>query len=99
MGAGASNDFNKGAPVAAPTSGSATGAPLSSSAAAKKAAAAAASSAVGSGGASQMRRPNNAPVPGPAPKKPKQGTLKDVTFVEASKYGSLNEFAFFDKVR
>lgn len=30
--------------------------------------------------------------------KPKTSTLKDVTLAEAGKYGTLNEYAFFDKV-
>lgn len=30
--------------------------------------------------------------------KPKPSSLKDVTLAEAGKYGSLTEFAFFDKV-
>lgn len=34
----------------------------------------------------------------PAPKKQKMGVLKDVSLAEAGKYGTLNEFAFFDKV-
>ncbi|KAI1292628.1 Paired amphipathic helix protein Sin3a [Halotydeus destructor] len=32
-------------------------------------------------------------------KRPKMTSLKDVSMAEAGKYGSLNEFAFFDKVR
>ncbi|ESO95141.1 hypothetical protein LOTGIDRAFT_232221 [Lottia gigantea] len=32
-------------------------------------------------------------------KKPKTSSLKDVSLAEAGKYGTLNEFAFFDKVR
>ncbi|XP_040564343.1 paired amphipathic helix protein Sin3a isoform X2 [Lepeophtheirus salmonis] len=35
----------------------------------------------------------------PAPKKPKIGVLRDVSLAEAGKFGTLNEFAFFDKVR
>ena len=35
----------------------------------------------------------------PPAKKPRLGVLKDVTLLEAGKYGSLNEYAFFDKVR
>lgn len=35
----------------------------------------------------------------PPIKKPKMTSLKDVTLSEATKYGSLTEFAFFDKVR
>lgn len=34
-----------------------------------------------------------------APKKPKFGVMRDVTLSEAGKYGTLNEYAFFDKVR
>ena len=30
--------------------------------------------------------------------KPKPGVLKEVTLAEAGKYGTLNEYAFFDKV-
>ena len=33
------------------------------------------------------------------PKKPKFGVLRDVSLAEAGKYGTLNEYAFFDKVR
>ncbi|RWS11975.1 paired amphipathic helix protein Sin3a-like protein [Dinothrombium tinctorium] len=32
-------------------------------------------------------------------KRPKMTSLRDVSLAEAGKYGSLNEFAFFDKVR
>ncbi|KAK4337070.1 hypothetical protein RND71_043700 [Anisodus tanguticus] len=32
-------------------------------------------------------------------KKPKMTSLRDVSFAEASKYASLNEYSFFDKVR
>ena len=35
----------------------------------------------------------------PPAKKPRIGVLKDISFGEAQKWGSLNEFAFFDKVR
>ena len=35
----------------------------------------------------------------PPPKKQKTGVLRDVSLAEAGKFGSLNEFAFFDKVR
>merc|ERR1719410_715992 len=35
----------------------------------------------------------------PPAKKPRIGVLKDVSLGEAGKYGTLNEFAFFDKVR
>ena len=34
----------------------------------------------------------------PAPKKQKLGVLRDVSLAEAGKHGTLNEFAFFDKV-
>lgn len=36
---------------------------------------------------------------GPPPPKRHKPICRDVTFAEASKYGSLNDFAFFDKVR
>merc|ERR1719422_357811 len=35
----------------------------------------------------------------PPAKKPRLGVLKDVSLGEAQRYGTLNEFAFFDKVR
>ncbi len=35
----------------------------------------------------------------PPAKKPRMGVLKDVSLAEAGKYGSLTEYAFFDKVR
>lgn len=35
----------------------------------------------------------------PPSKKHKMATLRDVTFADAGKYGSLNDYAFFDKVR
>ena len=36
----------------------------------------------------------------PPPKKPKfPGSLRDVSLAEAGKFGTLNEYAFFDKVR
>ena len=35
----------------------------------------------------------------PVAKKIKIGVLRDVTLSEAGKYGTLNEYAFFDKVR
>ena len=50
------------------------------------------------GGVNPIRRPSATPVAGPAPKKQKQSCIKDIPLTEASKYGSLNEFAFFDKV-
>ena len=52
-------------------------------------------------GTSHLRRTANIPnAPSHLPmKKPKVNTLKDVSLAEATKYGTLNEFAFFDKVR
>ncbi|KAL3886413.1 hypothetical protein ACJMK2_026411 [Sinanodonta woodiana] len=47
---------------------------------------------------SQLRRPSLGSQPPPA-KKMKTGMLKDVSIAEAGKYGTLNEYAFFDKVR
>jgi len=44
-----------------------------------------------------VRRPSGGLVP--TKQKNKYGTLKDITLAEAGKYGTLNEFAFFDKVR
>ncbi|XP_012282636.1 paired amphipathic helix protein Sin3a isoform X2 [Orussus abietinus] len=35
----------------------------------------------------------------PPPKKHKVASLRDVSMAEAAKYGSLNDYAFFDKVR
>jgi len=35
----------------------------------------------------------------PPVKKPRLGVLKDVSLAEAGKFGTLNEYAFFDKVR
>lgn len=35
----------------------------------------------------------------PPPKKHKMSSCRDVTLAEAGKYGTLNEYAFFDKVR
>lgn len=35
----------------------------------------------------------------PPAKKPKMVSLRDVSLAEAGKYGSLNDYAFFDKVR
>jgi len=50
--------------------------------------------------AEQLKRPV---APGgrmqPPAKKPRLGVLKDVSLAEAGKYGTLNEYAFFDKVR
>ncbi|XP_064645253.1 paired amphipathic helix protein Sin3a-like isoform X2 [Lineus longissimus] len=49
---------------------------------------------------SHMRRPSSGSSGlAPPAKKPKTGPLKDVSLTEAGKYGSLKEFAFFDKVR
>ncbi|GFT09089.1 paired amphipathic helix protein Sin3a [Trichonephila clavipes] len=45
-----------------------------------------------------IKRPASS-APSPPIKKPKMTSLKDVTLTEAGKYGSLNEYAFFDKVR
>ncbi|GIY36696.1 hypothetical protein CEXT_216131 [Caerostris extrusa] len=39
------------------------------------------------------------PAPSPPIKKLKMTSLKDVTLTEAGKFGSLNDYAFFDKVR
>ncbi|XP_072020842.1 paired amphipathic helix protein Sin3a-like [Amphiura filiformis] len=47
---------------------------------------------------SQHKRPVTT-YPQIAAKKPKMGPTKDVSLVDAGKYGSLSEFAFFDKVR
>ena len=45
------------------------------------------------------RPPSGLSLSGGPPKKPKFGVLRDVTLAEAGKYGTLNEYAFFDKVR
>ncbi|XP_062620426.1 paired amphipathic helix protein Sin3a-like isoform X2 [Saccostrea cucullata] len=45
----------------------------------------------------QHRRPSGGPQP--PQKKQRTGTLKDISLAEAGRYGTLNEFAFFDKVR
>lgn len=45
------------------------------------------------------RPPSGLALSGGPPKKPKFGVLRDVTLAEAGKYGTLNEYAFFDKVR
>ncbi|KAK3597908.1 hypothetical protein CHS0354_042245 [Potamilus streckersoni] len=47
---------------------------------------------------SQLRRPSVGAQQPPA-KKLKTGMLKDVTLADAAKYGTLTEYAFFDKVR
>ena len=54
--------------------------------------------AIGKYGAVPGKRPPSG-VSLPPPKKPKMGVLRDVSLAEAGKYGTLNEFAFFDKVR
>jgi hypothetical protein len=53
--------------------------------------------ASGQPGAS-LKRPSGG-VAHPPPKKQKTGILRDVTLAEAGKFGTLNEYAFFDKVR
>jgi len=45
-----------------------------------------------------IKRPASGPVHPPA-KKMKRGFLGDVSLGEAGKFGTLNEYAFFDKVR
>lgn len=45
------------------------------------------------------KRPPTTGLTHPPPKKIKSGALRDVTLSEAGKYGTLNEYAFFDKVR
>ena len=52
----------------------------------------------GSGDHASLKRPLQPRMQPPA-KKPRIGVLKDISFGEAQKWGSLNEFAFFDKVR
>ena len=49
--------------------------------------------------AGHIRRTSSSGSCGPPAKKAKTGTLKDITLAEAGKYGTLNEYAFFDKVR
>ena len=44
-----------------------------------------------------IKRPPSG-VSHPPPKKQKTGVLRDVSLAEAGKYGTLNEYAFFDKV-
>lgn len=46
---------------------------------------------------SHLRRPSGGQQP--PTKKPRTGILKDISLAEAGRYGTLNEFAFFDKVR
>ena len=45
------------------------------------------------------KRPGVGGLAHPPSKKPKLGVLRDVSLAEAGKYGTLNEYAFFDKVR
>lgn len=45
-----------------------------------------------------IRRPSTSSTSGIPTKKQKTGTLKDITLAEAGKYGTLTEYAFFDKV-
>jgi len=47
----------------------------------------------------ELKRPMAAGRMQPPAKKPRVGVLKDVSLAEAGKYGTLNEYAFFDKVR
>ncbi|XP_052215877.1 paired amphipathic helix protein Sin3a-like isoform X2 [Dreissena polymorpha] len=47
----------------------------------------------------QLRRSISSSAQPPIIKKPRLGTLKDVSLAEAGKWGTLNEYAFFDKVR
>ncbi|ELT88117.1 hypothetical protein CAPTEDRAFT_177539 [Capitella teleta] len=47
----------------------------------------------------QVRRPAGPSNAQPPSKKLKPSVLKDITLAEAGKYGSLNEYAYFDKVR
>ncbi|KAJ8311553.1 hypothetical protein KUTeg_010908 [Tegillarca granosa] len=44
---------------------------------------------------SHLRRPSGGQQP--PTKKPRTGILKDISLAEAGRYGTLNEFAFFDK--
>ena len=50
-------------------------------------------------GTESLKRPPTQGRMQPPAKKPKMGVLKDVSLAEAGRYGSLNEYAFFDKVR
>lgn len=57
----------------------------------------------GHSGSGQVKRSpsfsTSAPVThGPPAKKHKMASLRDVSLAEAGKYGSLNDYAFFDKV-
>ncbi|XP_053386924.1 LOW QUALITY PROTEIN: paired amphipathic helix protein Sin3a-like [Mercenaria mercenaria] len=49
--------------------------------------------------ANQLRRSISSSAQQPIIKKPRMGTLKDISLAEAGKWGTLNEYAFFDKVR
>ena len=60
--------------------------------------AAAVAVAAAANAAASVKRPPSG-VSHPPPKKQKTDGLRDVTLAEAGKFGSLNEFAFFDKVR
>lgn len=48
-------------------------------------------------GSASMKRPPSG-ITHPPPKKIKTGVLRDVSLAEAGKFGTLNEYAFFDKV-
>ena len=47
----------------------------------------------------ELKRPIAAGRMQPPTKKPRVGVLRDVSLGEAGKFGTLNEYAFFDKVR
>ena len=79
-------------------SGSQQGIGQSGSSIAAAAAAAAVAVAAAANAASSVKRPPSG-VGHPPSKKQKTDGLRDVTLAEAGKFGSLNEFAFFDKVR
>ncbi|XP_078481082.1 paired amphipathic helix protein Sin3a isoform X1 [Ciona intestinalis] len=50
-------------------------------------------------GHQSSKRPSQTTTHGQGSKRPKSCSLKDVSLAEASKHGTLGEFAFFDKVR
>uniref|UniRef100_F6TJW6 Histone deacetylase interacting domain-containing protein n=1 Tax=Ciona intestinalis TaxID=7719 RepID=F6TJW6_CIOIN len=50
-------------------------------------------------GHQSSKRPSQTNTHGQGSKRPKSCSLKDVSLAEASKHGTLGEFAFFDKVR
>ncbi len=77
------NNFKLGAPKFGAISGAQTSGPLGP--------------IIGSSSTSMKRPPSG--VAHPPPKKQKTGVLRDVSLAEAGKYGTLNEYAFFDKVR